>query len=692
MFLLVFFQIPINGQTASVLYCKDLDFNLSRFSSAALNSVSFEVTKHYVHIEGQVQAQKLLFLHSSEYQAATKKNEIPVNAILVLDKISLAEDLPLVSAIIINQELLLEATHIQVLAEKIGIPIIYSRGAFIDIKLQQLAKDYQSFELQCKNSQCQISGSNQIFIPKPKMLSVMPKNADRSERKLYSYDVDRFKGRAPRELSGDKYFELMGFKLKFPHLAPDISALSSGYYEKFLNTYETDSHLMRSQFYQLNRALEKANAANDETAVKDLLSTFRQAILSAKPEKSGYDVFDEIVFELESYYHEIYTHNVNTPISIRSNQDVEDLIAAGLYRSTVAQSLTKEHLEENIRKSWASLYDYRAYSIRRYWGQKDHNLSTPLMLHPFVGNILAHSLGTFKMNTKGRLELEVNMVLGENERATNPTATAKVLQFTITENEKGDLQIKTKSSALQSDIEKPILNFLREVRDFIRDEFLLRTYMPTHINIEFVIQKKERLFADSRILILQYKPSLNREVVIDLLNGLLDREETDRKDGNRGLINDTQKLLANLKTQTPSEVIPKLYEELQDQGKSSTPRYALLIKDKKPFLIFWNTSIYHVSMKNSLANSQLKWLKSGYLKLLIKSSSPKPQLVFTETTDYDTDVDLLLNMSQQLFQEALSTALREDPKLYQLLSTEQPEITFHTFEGSDKIRITGAGP
>lgn len=443
------------------------------------------------------------------------------------------------SAVIVGKELLLEATHIQVLAEKIGIPLIYSTGVFDNAELRKLASNNHSFELVCKNSKCSIMGSQDAFITQPKIQSVLPISFNRNVKKLYTYDVDRFTGRTQRELSGDKYYELMGFKLAFPHLVPDISSLSSGYFEEFLNTYSSSGQSLRIKYYQLNHDLERAHWRNDEATIKQLLKTFREDIINSVHEKLGYDIFDEIVFELESYYYKIFQKKSDTAFSIRSNQDVEDLIAAGLYKSTLARELTKSELESNIRKSWASLYEYRAYNIRHYWGQRENNLSTPLMIHPFVGQDLAHSMGSFKINANSELELDVNLVLGEQEKATNPSASAKVVQFSIIENEKGEPKLKLKSSSEENetlfkslsknDIEKPILHFFKEVKKFIKEDFTFRSYIPDNINIEFVVQKGEGFFGRPNVVVLQYKPSLNKEVVIDLLTGLLSREDTDRK-------------------------------------------------------------------------------------------------------------------------------------------------------------------
>lgn len=673
--------------------CEDLDIKSIQksISSSLPNEVQISVEKSYVEFEGEIKAQKIIFYKSAEYEKAASQDQIPVNSILIVDELPLRMDLPFVSALIIGRELLLETTHIQVLADKMGIPLLFSPGAFYSQELREFSSRFQSFDLICSQGPCRIVGSPTLFIPKPKIQSVLPKNFKRDDKKLYNIDTERLNTRTPRELSGDKFFELMNFKMAFPKRVPDIASISSGYFETFVKSFAIDGFILKRHFYDLQRDLKRANEANDEESIKNLLSAFQYKILNSSPEHKGYDVFEEIMFELESYYYQIYKENINTAFSIRSNQDVEDLIAAGLYKSTVARALLKAEFEKNIRKSWASLYDYRAYTIRRYWGQREHNLSTPLMVHPFIDNIMSHSLGVFKINAQNQLSLDINMVLGNNEKATNPTDQARVAAFTLVELKNGNYTVVYKSSfqklsvadqkQIQKDVIPAIKSFLSEIAKYVRNDFIERVYTPTGIHIEFVVKKADSIFKQTDLLVLQYKPSLNREVVLDLLNGLLDREDTDRKISNKNKVSTLPNLINELQLKTVEETIPRLYNELAAQNKSSSPRYALVLEGRKPKLIVWSTPMYHESVKRYLNGSQWKWLKSGYIKLMTRSGSNKPFLMFTETTDDGTDVDLQLSVSQPLFEQALLAAISDSPLLKQLLGAQQPEIIFQTYEG-----------
>lgn len=145
--------------------------------------------------------------------------------------------------------------------------------------------------------------------------------------------------------------------------------------------------------------------------------------------------------------------------------------------------------------------------------------------------------------------------------------------------------------------------------------------------------------------------------------------------------------MRSLSLKSLGQVLPVMYSQLAAQIKPPFYRYALLSKNKKPFFVLWSTPVYHQSMRINLGNSDLKWLKSGYIKLTKGSQLIGPTLMFTETTDDLTDANLMVSMSQQLFQQALDSALAESPELHNILLTENPEIVFHTYEGHGTLHL-----
>lgn len=637
-----------------------------------------------IYVEGEARANRLFFLTASEYNESLENDSLPLDSILILDELPLGEDLPLVAGIIISKELALEATHVQVLAEKMEIPLVFSESAFLSDALRELANNNRSFNLKCQQGNCSLAG---FQTPQPageKMISVLPLNENRTQRTLFTrYDLLDL---SPRELSGDKYYSLMEFKRAFPDWVVDISSLSSGYYEYFLDNYESDGSLLRLRHYQLGRILKEANQINDEEKIKVALANFREAILKAMPYRPQKNIFQDVVSTLENYY-----GSSNGSYSLRSNNDVEDLLATGLYKSAIAKGLNVEEVAPGLRKIWASMFEYRAYAIRRYWGQKEDNLSMPVMVHPFIGNVLSHSVAIFKYKPESGVSLDINMVMGDSEKATNPSPQAQVMTLSVRQNKKGKGELifdnSNQGSKLTRPMEKAILEFFNSVQNYVSNEFIYRNFTPTAVSLEFVVLKPRFFWNSPKVQVLQYKPGFNREIILSVLTGMLTREETDRRDAQYAKIQDSVAILEQNKAKKLDEVVPEslwaFYHKVKPRHKKHL-RYALLMEDKVPFFIVWDSGIYHQEMKTKLARSKMKWLKSGYITL--KTSGTVPVLVFTETTVIDeTDRALLLPLSTQLFNTAFASAVRGNPELENILNVLKPKILFHTFEGGGTI-------
>jgi hypothetical protein len=664
-----------------------------------VSAVAFEPSSEHqlpidkLYVAGVARSGNLLFLTAAEYQQKVREQAIPVDAILVLSELPLIEDLPLVAGIIVSQPLSMEATHVQLLAEKLGIPMALSQRAHKDVKLLKMATQFQSFDLNCAVAGCRIIGRNEVYVPASRMKSVLPPSADRKERALFTKDhILEF---SPRHLSGDKYYSLMEFKRSFPDLVPDISSLSSGYFEAFMDTYVSQGESLRYLYWELLRQLELAQQANDELLVKKLLENFRTAILDSQPNRRiNSNLFEHIENELGFYY-----GAKDRPFSFRSNNDVEDLLATGLYKSTVIKKLNASAIEQGLKKIWVSLFEYRAYSIRRYWGQRDENLSMPVMIHPYIDQVLGHAVGTFKYSTQRDLEFSINLVFGNTDKATNPSETAQVLQMLISldAEKKPRLQILNAranggvvvSQKSQRSIEKALLSFYKLVYKKVSNEFIYRNYTPSSVTVELVVEKGRFFWNSPKVSVLQYKPGLNKEIVLSLLSGMVSREDTDRRDAFYDKLQATDKVLRVDLVQRLGRSIPEFlraYNNNEEPKSKRSIRYALLMEDGNPFFVFWDSGQLHAEMKMKLSRTKAKWFKSGYLKL--KMVDGHPTLVFTETTIHDeTDRQLLLSVSQQLFEKALKNDLAANEELRQILRAIRPKITFNTFEGGGTISL-----
>jgi hypothetical protein len=280
------------------------------------------IPSNTIYVEGTAQSSHLLFLTASEYRRAVDKETLPVDAILVVDELPLSEDLPLVAGLILGRRLSLEESHVQLLAEKLSIPLIVSEEAFLDPALRALAQGQKKVELRCEQGRCSLTEVPRISSMKSRVKSVLPLDFDRSPKVLLNpRDVSQ---ELSRELGGDKYTSLVELSRRFPKLLPEMNALSSGYYEAFLDHYAYRGQMLRTLRREMWSLLAEAEARQDENAIKEILADFREALRKATPQ--GWlkqDLFVEIEKTLRLAY-----PNQQGAFSIRSNNDVEDLFEA----------------------------------------------------------------------------------------------------------------------------------------------------------------------------------------------------------------------------------------------------------------------------------------------------------------------------------------------------------------------------
>jgi hypothetical protein len=439
---------------------------------------------------------------------------------------------------------------------------------------------------------------------------------------------------------------------------------------------------------RLQLELGKAEARNDDQAVKQLLAEFRQAILSSVSRSEDENIFRQISGELQVAY-----NYKNTPFSLRSNNDVEDLLASGLYKSAFTGSLAESEIEEGLKKIWSSMYDFRAYSIRRYWGQREENLAMPVMVHPFVDRVLAHAVATFRRIPGQGHELEVRMVLGERELATNPSAEAQVLRLKIRNKKEGAPELLAEDALsedlLTDELKKPLLKFFKNTYEYVAWDFSSRIYTPSSISLELVVQDKKYFWSSRKVTVLQYKPNLKKEAALALVTGELTREDIDKRLSQSKGKSHTSKVLRELSVYEFAKVLPdNLIAHLNGtkKGWNNQLRYALLLEEGKPFFVFWDSGQYHIDVKEHLRKANLSWIKSGYIK--IRNVDGRSKLLFTDTTvEIGVDRPLLLSLSKKVFQSAFDMALRENLSLREFIEQVQPVVEFQTFEGDGFISV-----
>jgi hypothetical protein len=331
----------------------------------------------------------------------------------------------------------------------------------------------------------------------------------------------------------------------------------------------------------------------------------------------------------------------------------------------------------------------------------------PILIHPFIGNVLTHAVGSFTLNPEtGALILTVNLVMGNSEKATNPSETAESFKFVISKSDSNIVQMTLEipqTNEIDIRIKNALIQFFKEVEPFMLSEFKNRRYRPPSINVEFVVPKKDLLQFNSKVVVLQYNPTLNKNTILSILNGEIPREDTDIKVDNKPLKTAVKASKNNntLKNNIPYRLdeLNKLQAEFLIEKNLLSPfyfneiRYALMTEDQKAFIVIWTGGEEHLSMKRNLMEDSpnLNWIKSGYLR--VSSSTNEPlTLIFSDTTivgKLGPDLKIDISNSQFVFQKAWELIHQKNNDFFDVLVQNNFfQLRFVTQQGSLDMNLT----
>jgi hypothetical protein len=338
----------------------------------------------------------------------------------------------------------------------------------------------------------------------------------------------------------------------------------------------------------------------------------------------------------------------------------------------------------------------------------------PIMVHPYVDNIKFHAVGSFVLNSiTGSVEFTVNMVYGKTEKATNPTADAEKIQIILKRNKYGSIELDEQVSSLKNKLPRSIKNtlisFYNEVEEYIRSEFATRALIPENINIEFVVLNSFLNLSPS-VVVLQYEANLNKEVLISILNGEINRKLVDKKIDPKkifelGIFSNTDKKTIEYNKayridELSIEQTELLMKRLTGNFGSYDIRYALM-KDnvnQQPFLVIWQGA-FHRAIKSNIQSNQYEWILSGYLSMK-KQLRKHSQIYFSfkeiigETNFENTPNEIEsgpmvdINLSENLFRNAWNFTIENNkPFKYFLNQNNINQVMFFIEEGEYRIDL-----
>lgn len=555
---------------------------------------------------------KLLHLTKQEYRRRAMAEDIDPDTILLLDEIDLEVDVPFVAGIVLMKPLTMEGTHVQVLAEKMAIPLVYIPGMSEEIAGQHglFAIDTLPYIRLAKTD---------VTRPRAPITCVLPAEYPRAEGPTL-VSVSQISPDSPpaRELVGDKFLPLALFASRHFDLVPRLlHSLTSRVFETYMETKLSNGRTLRRHIAERLAAIEGA----PEEVVRHALAEIR-GIMQSTP--LGTDL--TIVAAL-----------FKGKISVRSNNDVEDKLAAGLYASTVANANPAD-LEIAIKKVFASMYSYRAFKIRRAWNQREENLSMPVMLHKYVEDEDFSAVARVRLNEKNEVEMAVTAVEG---RATNPHVGAKTYKLTAfgTRNVIADPDTPM-------ELVSQVSRLFQKIKPTLETDLRKKRFRPEYIDLELLFDSA------TKPTVLQYKHIYPREVVLAVLSGAIEQSTLDQ------YVSIGQNMSDEI-----ADVAGGMW--LKDMNRISNKylRYALLKVQGRFEILVWENNM-HETMREILRDHfpDIAWIRSGYLQY-----NPATALFkFTATTvptcdDYGTLRDRELEKTIEAdFASAIANARRDD--------------------------------
>ncbi|MGE3387212.1 MAG: PEP/pyruvate-binding domain-containing protein [Bdellovibrionales bacterium] len=551
----------------------------------------------HVYAKGFKVGRQLLRMTGAEYERMVRSEDIPPDAILLVDHLPLELDLPLVAGVITATPLNLEGSHVQVLAQKMGIPLAYVDQAYQDLGVRPEISQNGYWILRADESVwLNFSLQQPAGMHRLTAKAALPRTFDRTE--TFMFAIDRVKS-LKLEIVGAKLGPLAELKGSFAHVqVPSLAGVSPGYYEGFLNQAQYRGQNLRPW---LAAKLKKINVKGSAEVTKRELAEIRQAFQSAVIPHA----FFRAIFDNMGYY--FYALD---GISIRTNNEIEDIIGAGVFSSAVAKKWDATELETAIRQVWGSMYTVRSYRIRQALGLREENLSMPLMLHPYVGNEKANGTGSFAMRN-GQLVLSVNLVYGDKSKATNPSTSAITQTIQITKQDgEAEPAVLDPQHGPNAQIAEALLNLYRDLSPVVQYDFVNRRFVPESVEIEFLISQ------NNIPTLLQYKRHHSREVVLALLQGQIQLEDLDHSLATKSI--ETERGLHLALSRIGVRLLQHAeWSKTEDLNQRSyfSDRIAVIRMNGRLRIVAWPVR-HHVQVKAQLeilSGGRIEWLWGGYL-------------------------------------------------------------------------------
>ncbi|MBT3980423.1 MAG: hypothetical protein HOE90_03670 [Bacteriovoracaceae bacterium] len=340
--------------------------------------------REYISYSAGWSAGKVVRILSSEIETKWISGEITAKDILVVDKVP--RDIPPVAGII-TSETSSSFSHVALLSKMMGTVFLYEKDAYFLDKWKQRENTLVFIETKEKEDHFYSDVRSIVEIRD----NLTEKDIEKvlRVRTIPARKIPEFNHQYAKLKSIDSYIfsdknkigakaANLGFICQALEECPIGFALPFSYYENHLDTSLASGFTIRETIKAL---LE----GNDLSAV-ELSKTLQQIRDLIKTTAVNRGDFKKIYGEIQRVF-----GKDEVRIKLRSSSNVEDLKnfnGAGLYSSKAASSISKEEIEKDLKKVWASLYSERAYIARNLAGLKGLGTSMAVVVQAsYIGEL-----------------------------------------------------------------------------------------------------------------------------------------------------------------------------------------------------------------------------------------------------------------------------------------------------------------
>ena len=417
----------------------------------------------------------------------SEKDEINPMDIIVVNVTPLV--LPKVAGIIVN-EFQTPLSHLTILGQNRKIPICAYKLAFEDSTLLRLNNRKVSFDV--LSDTFKIDLVDKITIPK----------SNQKQFKLkFDLSVDSLVG---IENLNKKSFKYAGYKAsnfgvlfqlskKYDFKVPECAFVIPFYFY--------NQHIQSSNAKQLiDSLLVRKHEIHNSDTLKDILKDIRNAIKSSPLDFRLINAIND----------KVLAHGDCVQLRFRSSTNAEDsdgFSGAGLYKSkTGILNDEKQTFEEAIKKVWASLWSFEAFSEREYYNIDHKVVFMGILVHRSFPNEEVNGVAITKnLYRRDNYGFVVNAQIG-NESVVKPKQGTVTDQFICYPNDadniyknKNTVDIITQSSLNDNRLvmtETEIQNLANQLelikKYFFRHTFTSKSYLEFGLDVEFKLESENR--------------------------------------------------------------------------------------------------------------------------------------------------------------------------------------------------------